>query len=361
MNARLPRRPDRPGASRRCSRASRSARSSTTPSRPARTRPCGCKTNGVNVDHFFPQVIAETKTRRPEPRRARRRAPGLRPGRAGHQRRRLGHLVAARAGRADLQARHPAAQQDPLHVVRRRGGRPRRLAVLRRAPLAGRGRQDRRDDRHRHDRLAELRAARLRRRRRRARAPPGPAGSGTVENVFKRYFAQRGMATLPHAFDGRSDYVGFINRGIPAGGIFAGAEVAEDAGAGRAVRRRRRRAVRPVLPRGVRQHRHGHGPAARRHDERLRDDRPGLARAAAGGLAQRQRAEVAARDVGRRDARGLVLRARQATRCRRARRPTAARKKARPPVQVPGAPDGPGSPIRPAGAGGGVRRPRARG
>ena len=32
------------------------------------------------------------------------------------------------------------------------------------------------------------------------------------------------MATLPQAFDGRSDYVGFINRGIPAGGIFAGAE-----------------------------------------------------------------------------------------------------------------------------------------
>jgi Zn-dependent M28 family amino/carboxypeptidase len=53
----------------------------------------------------------------------------------------------------------------------------------------------------------------------------GPAGSGTVEAVFKRYFQERGMATLPQAFDGRSDYVGFINRGIPAGGIFAGAEV----------------------------------------------------------------------------------------------------------------------------------------
>jgi Zn-dependent M28 family amino/carboxypeptidase len=52
----------------------------------------------------------------------------------------------------------------------------------------------------------------------------GPEGSGTVEAVFKRYFARRGMATIPQAFDGRSDYVGFINRGIPAGGIFAGAE-----------------------------------------------------------------------------------------------------------------------------------------
>ena len=37
------------------------------------------------------------------------------------------------------------------------------------------------------------------------------------------------MATLPQAFDGRSDYVGFINRGIPAGGIFAGAEVPKTA------------------------------------------------------------------------------------------------------------------------------------
>ena len=36
--------------------------------------------------------------------------------------------------------------------------------------------------------------------------------------------SQRGQATQPQAFDGRSDYVGFINRGIPGGGIFAGAE-----------------------------------------------------------------------------------------------------------------------------------------
>jgi Zn-dependent M28 family amino/carboxypeptidase len=60
--------------------------------------------------------------------------------------------------------------------------------------------------------------------------PAGPEGSGTVEQVFKDYFQSRGMATLPQAFDGRSDYVGFINRGIPAGGIFAGAEVAKTAG-----------------------------------------------------------------------------------------------------------------------------------
>jgi Zn-dependent M28 family amino/carboxypeptidase len=59
--------------------------------------------------------------------------------------------------------------------------------------------------------------------------PAGPEGSGTGEQVFEDYFHGRGMATLPQAFDGRSDYVGFINRGVPAGGIFAGAEVPKTA------------------------------------------------------------------------------------------------------------------------------------
>jgi Zn-dependent M28 family amino/carboxypeptidase len=58
---------------------------------------------------------------------------------------------------------------------------------------------------------------------------PGPDGSGTIENVFARYFARRGMATERIPFDGRSDYVGFVNRGIPSGGIFAGAEAPKTA------------------------------------------------------------------------------------------------------------------------------------
>ncbi|MGL4965722.1 MAG: M28 family peptidase [Inquilinus sp.] len=52
----------------------------------------------------------------------------------------------------------------------------------------------------------------------------GPNGSGLVENVFLAFFAQRNLATTPTAFDGRSDYVAFTDVGIPAGGIFAGAE-----------------------------------------------------------------------------------------------------------------------------------------
>jgi Zn-dependent M28 family amino/carboxypeptidase len=54
---------------------------------------------------------------------------------------------------------------------------------------------------------------------------PGPAGSAEIEKVFNDYFASRGLATEPTAFDGRSDYGPFIAVGIPAGGLFSGAEV----------------------------------------------------------------------------------------------------------------------------------------
>ena len=47
--------------------------------------------------------------------------------------------------------------------------------------------------------------------------------------VFERYWAQRGPASENIAFDGRSDYVGFVNRGIPSGGVFAGAEAPKTA------------------------------------------------------------------------------------------------------------------------------------
>ncbi|MEV6303643.1 M20/M25/M40 family metallo-hydrolase [Actinoplanes sp. NPDC051861] len=52
----------------------------------------------------------------------------------------------------------------------------------------------------------------------------GPAGSGDIEKVFTDYFASRGQASDPTAFDGRSDYGPFIAVGIPAGGLFSGAE-----------------------------------------------------------------------------------------------------------------------------------------
>lgn len=52
----------------------------------------------------------------------------------------------------------------------------------------------------------------------------GPPGSAQIEDLFNRYFASQGLATEPTAFDGRSDYGPFIAAGIPAGGLFSGAE-----------------------------------------------------------------------------------------------------------------------------------------
>ena len=52
----------------------------------------------------------------------------------------------------------------------------------------------------------------------------GPPGSAQIESVFTGYFAGQSLASEPTAFDGRSDYGPFIAVGIPAGGLFAGAE-----------------------------------------------------------------------------------------------------------------------------------------
>jgi Zn-dependent M28 family amino/carboxypeptidase len=52
----------------------------------------------------------------------------------------------------------------------------------------------------------------------------GPEGSAQIEQVFLQYFAEQGLATAATAFDGRSDYGPFIAVGIPAGGLFSGAE-----------------------------------------------------------------------------------------------------------------------------------------
>jgi Zn-dependent M28 family amino/carboxypeptidase len=52
----------------------------------------------------------------------------------------------------------------------------------------------------------------------------GPLGSAGIEDIFTKYFANKGLASEPTAFDGRSDYGPFIDAGIPAGGLFSGAE-----------------------------------------------------------------------------------------------------------------------------------------
>jgi Zn-dependent M28 family amino/carboxypeptidase len=55
----------------------------------------------------------------------------------------------------------------------------------------------------------------------------GPSGSDDIEHVLSDYFESEGLVSEPTAFDGRSDYDAFITAGIPAGGLFTGAEDAK--------------------------------------------------------------------------------------------------------------------------------------
>ena len=52
----------------------------------------------------------------------------------------------------------------------------------------------------------------------------GPPGSAEIEAIFARWFESEGLAFQETPFDGRSDYGPFIWTGIPAGGLFTGAE-----------------------------------------------------------------------------------------------------------------------------------------
>ena len=54
--------------------------------------------------------------------------------------------------------------------------------------------------------------------------PAGPQGSAHIEDLFVDYFNSEGLASEPTQFSGRSDYGPFIAKGIPAGGLFTGAE-----------------------------------------------------------------------------------------------------------------------------------------
>ena len=55
-------------------------------------------------------------------------------------------------------------------------------------------------------------------------AAAGPPGSAQIEALFHEYFASQGLPSAETPFSGRSDYGPFIAEGIPAGGLFTGAE-----------------------------------------------------------------------------------------------------------------------------------------
>ncbi|WP_376770255.1 M20/M25/M40 family metallo-hydrolase [Actinomadura kijaniata] len=52
-----------------------------------------------------------------------------------------------------------------------------------------------------------------------------PPGSGAIEKTFRDYYARRRLPLVETEFSGRSDYGPFIEAGIPAGGLFSGAEM----------------------------------------------------------------------------------------------------------------------------------------
>ncbi|KAK3989629.1 hypothetical protein QBC44DRAFT_83028 [Cladorrhinum sp. PSN332] len=53
----------------------------------------------------------------------------------------------------------------------------------------------------------------------------GPAGSDVIEKDFENFYKSKKTPSIPSQFSGRSDYAGFIQNGIPSGGLFTGAEV----------------------------------------------------------------------------------------------------------------------------------------
>jgi Zn-dependent M28 family amino/carboxypeptidase len=51
-----------------------------------------------------------------------------------------------------------------------------------------------------------------------------PEGSAGIERTLVAYLAGAGKTAQDTSFEGRSDYESFTRAGVPAGGIFSGAE-----------------------------------------------------------------------------------------------------------------------------------------
>ena len=102
---------------------------------------------------------------------------------------------------------------------------------------------------------------------------PVPAGSEAIEDVYESYYTAVGEPYDDTEFSGRSDYEAFILAGIPSSGLFTGAEEIKTEEQEAIWGGDRRRAVRPLLPRGLRQHRKHQRPRARgqQRPHRVRD------------------------------------------------------------------------------------------
>ena len=51
-----------------------------------------------------------------------------------------------------------------------------------------------------------------------------PSGSGAIAKVFEDYFEDQGQVSEPGVLSGRSDYLAFMQAGVPSGGLFSGAD-----------------------------------------------------------------------------------------------------------------------------------------
>ncbi|MFI6320296.1 M28 family peptidase [Nonomuraea sp. NPDC050556] len=60
-------------------------------------------------------------------------------------------------------------------------------------------------------------------------SPAGPPGSDAIEKTLEKFYTKKNLQFEGTDFNGRSDYGAFIEVGIPAGGIFTGAEVVKTA------------------------------------------------------------------------------------------------------------------------------------
>ena len=137
-----------------------------------------------------------------------------------------------------------------------------------------------------------------------------PAGSADIERLFLDYFESQGLATEPTAFDGRSDYGPVHLRRHPGrSGLFTGAEEHQDRGAGGDLRRHRGRAVRPLLPPGLRQPGQPQQRRAR-PDERRRRARHDHAGAGPSGCSSRRRPRAVAAEAVRAPPAGTRTRSR---------------------------------------------------
>ena len=97
-----------------------------------------------------------------------------------------------------------------------------------------------------------------------------PDGSVAIEDLFESFYTLKGEPYDDAAFDGRSDYQAFILNDVPGRRPLHRRGGSQDRRAGGHLGRHRGRAVRPVLPPGLRHVRQQQRPRARRQ---LRPDR----------------------------------------------------------------------------------------